>query len=248
MFKGVNVAFFHSAWEDPDAIFVGFKGGDNKANHSHLDLGTFVLDALGERWAFDLGGDNYNLPAYFGRNRWTYYRLRTEGHNTLTLNGTNQDPRAEAPIVSFESTPERAFAVADLSAAYSEEAERVWRGVAMIDRSLVVIQDEIRGQEPMSIVWGFHTRADIDIEGRRAILTQNDARLAIQIVQPAEAVFKVVSAQPPEPQAQNEGVSNLTIQLPEKVQRMRIVVEIASYKDGSALFGTTEVRPLMEWK
>ncbi len=25
--------------------FVGFKGGDNKANHSHLDLGTFVLDA-----------------------------------------------------------------------------------------------------------------------------------------------------------------------------------------------------------
>jgi hypothetical protein len=49
VFQGVDVAFLRSAWGDPNAIFVGFKGGDNKANHSHLDLGSFVLDALGER-------------------------------------------------------------------------------------------------------------------------------------------------------------------------------------------------------
>ncbi len=72
-YKGVQVAFLRSAWEDPNAIFVGIKGGDNKANHSHLDLGSFVMDANGVRWAADLGGDNYNLPAYFGAQRWTYY-------------------------------------------------------------------------------------------------------------------------------------------------------------------------------
>ncbi len=55
-FRGVDAVFLRSAWEDKDAIFVGFKGGDNRANHSHLDLGTFVLDALGTRWALDLGG------------------------------------------------------------------------------------------------------------------------------------------------------------------------------------------------
>ena len=46
----------------------------------------------------DLGGDNYNLPGYFGRQRWTYYRLRTEGHNTLTIDGANQALAAHAPL------------------------------------------------------------------------------------------------------------------------------------------------------
>jgi len=85
-FRGVEVATFRSAWNDRDAVFVGFKAGDNKANHSNLDLGTFILDALGTRWALDLGADNYNMPGYFGKQRWTYYRMRAESHNTLVLN------------------------------------------------------------------------------------------------------------------------------------------------------------------
>ena len=89
-------------------FFVGFKGGDNKVNHSHLDLGTFVLDALGQAWALDLGSDDYNLPGYFGKQRWNYYRLRTEGHNTLTIEGENQNPEARAHLLAFHSDPERA--------------------------------------------------------------------------------------------------------------------------------------------
>src|SRR6185369_16939827 len=37
-FRGVEVATFRSEWDSRDALFVGFKAGDNKANHSHLDL------------------------------------------------------------------------------------------------------------------------------------------------------------------------------------------------------------------
>ena len=117
-FRGIDVAFFRSAWEDPQALYVGFKGGNNKANHSHLDLGTFVLDAYGYRWVVDLGSDNYNLPAYFGKQRWTYYRLKTAGHNTLVINGVNQATSARAPIIAFHATSALAFAVADLTAAY----------------------------------------------------------------------------------------------------------------------------------
>ena len=50
-FTGIDVVFLRSAWDDPNATFIGFKGGDNKANHSHLDLGSFVMDAEGVRWA-----------------------------------------------------------------------------------------------------------------------------------------------------------------------------------------------------
>jgi hypothetical protein len=51
----------------------------------------------GVRWFVDLGADNYNLPGYFGGQRWNYYRMRAESHNTLVLNPTDQpdqDPRA----------------------------------------------------------------------------------------------------------------------------------------------------------
>ena len=119
-FRHVEAATLRGAWEDKEATFVGFKAGSNRVNHSNLDLGSFTLDALGVRWAMDLGADNYNLPGYFGGQRWTYYRLRAEGHNTLLINPgpePDQDPKAAAPITRFESKPERAFAIADLAAA-----------------------------------------------------------------------------------------------------------------------------------
>ncbi|HPY48237.1 MAG TPA: hypothetical protein PLO68_00155 [Sedimentisphaerales bacterium] len=41
-FRGpVEVVTMRSAWDDPDAIFVGFKAGYNQVNHGHLDLGAF---------------------------------------------------------------------------------------------------------------------------------------------------------------------------------------------------------------
>ncbi|MFC1463083.1 hypothetical protein ACFLQU_05710, partial [Verrucomicrobiota bacterium] len=63
-FPYVEVVTMRSGWDD-DALFVGFKGGDNQFNHGNLDMGSFVLDALGERWAMDPGRDGYNLPGYW---------------------------------------------------------------------------------------------------------------------------------------------------------------------------------------
>ena len=89
-FDRINAAFFRTSWNDPQAIYVAFKGGDNHASHTHLDLGQFILDAFGQRWAIDMGPDNYGLPGYFGKQRWSYYRIGSAGHNTLTINDQNQ--------------------------------------------------------------------------------------------------------------------------------------------------------------
>jgi len=43
-----KVMTLRGKWNDRNAWFVGFKAGDNKANHSNLDIGSFVLDALGK--------------------------------------------------------------------------------------------------------------------------------------------------------------------------------------------------------
>jgi hypothetical protein len=243
LFRGVNVAFLRSAWDNPNALWVGFKGGDNQANHSHLDLGTFVLDALGERWALDLGPDDYNLPGYFGGKRWTYYRLRTEGHNTLVVNGENQAPKAKAPVVAFSSTRQEASAVADLSQGYLM-CGRVLRGMAMIAPGQIVIQDEVSAGEPVGVVWQMHTRAEVKPEKNRAVLSLKGKRLGAEILEPAGAVFEVAGANPPPPEAQQPDVRKLVVRLPEKVKEVRLVVRLMVEGAGAE---ASEVRPLAEW-
>jgi hypothetical protein len=245
LFRGINVAFFRSAWGDPNATFVGFKGGDNKAGHSHLDLGSFVLDALGKRWALDLGGDDYNLPGYFGKQRWSYYRLRTESHNTLTLDGENQNPAGKAPIVAFNTTPERAFVVADMTGGYRAKATRALRGVALLDRHDVLVQDELQAPQPVEVVWNFLTEAKIKIDGPRATLTQGGAKLEARILAPADARFEVIPASPPKPQRQQRNVRNLTVRLPSKTCDTRIAVLLSPVGTADAAPGLT---PLAAWK
>ncbi|MGO9203715.1 MAG: heparinase II/III family protein [Limisphaerales bacterium] len=223
-FRGAEVAVFRSEWGNPKALFLGFKAGDNQANHSHLDLGSFVFDALGARWAMDLGADNYNLPGYFGGQRWQYYRLRAEGHNTLVLNpgpGPDQDPSAAARLIRFESKPAKAFAIADLTSAYHRSARKVCRGLALLARNQLVIQDEIQAAQPAEVWWFMHTPAGIAIEkdGRAATLEQAGVQLRAEILSPERAFFEVRDAQPlpgsphPDRQAGNREIRKLAIHL-----------------------------------
>lgn len=245
-FRGVEVVFLRSAWEDRDAIFVGFKGGDNRANHSHLDLGTFVLDGVGTRWALDLGADNYNLPGFFGAQRWTYYRLRTEGHNTLTLGGANQETGAKAPIVAFASTPARAFAIADLSQA-NKAMTRWWRGIALLDRREVLVQDEVELKAPAEVVWTLHTGAEVELTGGTATLRAGESFLRASILEPKGANFEKASATPPKPQAQNEGISRLVIRLP-GAREARLAVLLTPYRGAAPQAVTRSVEPLQQWQ
>ncbi len=245
-YKGIDVAFFRSTWNDPKALFIGFKGGDNKANHSHLDLGSFVLDALGKRWAVDLGADDYNLPGYFGNQRWTYYRLINQSHNTIVLNEENQNPKAKAPILHFQSLPEKAFAIADLSEAYS--VKKLHRGVAMIDRRTIIVQDELESDNPVQFDWGIVTSADIEIKNHIALLKIDDATLFVKIVTPDNARFEVVSANPPKPQRQNEKMKRLSIRLEKSIDSLRLMVQFTPYAtDNEIPIDTLPVHALDSW-
>lgn len=243
-FRGPEVVILRGAWEDGDATFLAFKAGDNRANHSHLDLGTFVLEALGTRWAIDLGADNYNLPGFFGQNRLSYYRLRTEGHNTLVLDPgppAGQDPAASARIVAFSSAANRAFAVADLTPAYAPHAKRAARGVALLDRRSVLIQDEVATETPSTVWWFLHTRAEIELDPSRpaaAVLRDGDRSLWAFLLEPAGAAFQSMPARPfpsspdPEGQSRNEGVRKLAIRLDDAADA-RIAVALIPADAGS---------------
>ena len=112
-YQAAHLAFFRSAWNDKDAIYVGFKGGDNAANHAHLDLGTFVLDALGQRWAVDLGPDDYDLPGYFESPRAPApaLDLRPAAHQRPEHADPGRrrirTPQPPAPLIAFGSASGR---------------------------------------------------------------------------------------------------------------------------------------------
>jgi hypothetical protein len=257
-FRGLEAATFRTSWDDPQAVFAGFKAGDNRAGHSHLDLGSFVLEAGGVRWALDLGADDYDLPGYFDRNRWDYYRLRAEGHNTLVLNpgsGPDQDPEAAASIIRFRSGPDLSLALADLTPAYARHAQRVWRGLSLRNRRQVLIQDEIRAENPVEVLWAMHTAAEIHLSGdsRTAHLSAGGRRLAARILSPPEALFRVGAARPgplsphPPGQAENRGVTKLFIRLP-GVRDLRLAVVLTPLREeAEPEFQEKQLTPLAHW-
>lgn len=208
------VGAMRSGWTD-DALYLGFKGGDNQAHHGHLDIGSFVLDAEGIRWALDLGSDSYSLPGYFDFSgpRWRYFRLNNHGHNTLVLNDDLQQIHATAGLARFVSTPDLAYAVVDMSAAYADYAWPVRRGFALLDRTRVLVQDEVLPYDSgLKIRWGMVTGAAVTINGTSATLTQDGKALRADILEPPNAVFTLRSTVPGDAREEdNTGTAMLTI-------------------------------------
>jgi hypothetical protein len=245
-FIRIAAAYFRGEWGDTNAMYIGFKGGSNYASHGHLDLGTFILDAFGVRWGIDLGGDNYGLPGYFGAQRWNYYRLRTEGHNTLTVDGQNEDYKATAQITAFHESSNQVYAIVNLNKAYPSLLSSWQRGIMLINQNQVLIQDEVAPKKSVDLVWNFHTHAAIEIapSGTEALLSQGPSKLSARILMPPSAKFSVSPVDLPAPQKPTPGVYNLMICLPDMATNSTIVVliEPLANKPSASL-----LRPLARW-
>jgi hypothetical protein len=253
-FRGpVEVAVFRSSWDDPDALFVGVKAGYNQVNHGHLDLGNFELEALGVRWARDLGSDNYNMPGYWdgqtGGQRWSYYRLNSKSHNIPLLNGENQDPLAKSSFIKIKTETSQPFVLVDLTDAYKKFAQKVVRGVAMVEgRRAVLVQDEFQIENPCELTWGMTTDATIQIKEKgTAELTIKDQMLIAKVLSPAGAEFVVESAEQKPPEKANKGVSRLMLRVPDAKGSVQVAVLLSpKWKEGQVV-KSAQVKPLVEW-
>ncbi|MDQ6676360.1 MAG: heparinase II/III family protein [Acidobacteriota bacterium] len=232
IFTGVQCAFFRSSWDDPNALFLAVKGGDNKAPHGHLDLGSFVLDAGGVRWARDLGPDDYNLPGYFGKQRWNYYRMRTESHNTLLIDNENQDPKAEARIVRHEFGADASWVHIDLTRAYPGRVKSWQRRIGIVNRQAVLVEDTLATEQPVNIVWNMVTDAEVALDGQTAELTKEGWSLTAEIRTPRHAVFDLEPTKAPPPQAPNSGTRKLVVRVGERVTDLDLSVLLTPHRTG----------------
>jgi hypothetical protein len=253
-FRGsVEWAFFRSAWNDPNALFVSIRGGYNQINHAKLELGHFDMDALGVHWAINLGHDDYNLPGWWerlkGGRRWTYFRANSLSRNVPQLDGRIQDPMARADFIKTEINTQQPFVLVDLTEAYSDLSEQTIRGLAVVEnRRAVLVQDEFKLKGSCEVAWGITTDAQIDIKNYgTAVLRQNGQEMLATVLAPAGAQFTVESAEQEPPQNPNTGIDRLMLRVPDMKGNARIAVLLAPVWTPDVTITTIELKPLTEW-
>ncbi len=201
---GQSLVLMRSEYLNENATFAGIKGGYNFTNHGDLDIGTFVFDSMGERWAEELGPGSYDAPNYFlntpAGGRWKNYCKRAEGQNTLVINPNatldDQYVLAQCDFTFFESTADGGKSVLDMTDAYRMNgATSVERGFELYNNSTSLeITDNINCLVKSDIYWFMHTKADIEIsnDGKSAILTINGKQMKASLL--ADGEFSVMDA------------------------------------------------------
>jgi len=264
-----------SSWTDQHALYVAMKAGHLQGHQTHndLDVGDFVLDALGTRWAGELGSGDYTSINYFSNDtqdsdRWLYYRKATQGQNTININEANQNVLA-APTVNYGSSQttqgsstvftvpsnSTAFWTTDMTSAYFS-ATSVNRGVRLLNaRRQVLIQDEINASA--SIMWRMHTNASVAIssDGTSATLNLDGQVMTVTMLNPPSgAVFTTSPAvrfpsfpPPPQPDQLNPGVTVLIISLPAGTYTLEVLFNPQWPGMSASDFITPPSIPLASW-
>ena len=215
----VPVALMRTSWTDTTAIYLAAKGGAASVNHAHMDIGSFIMEAEGVRWAMDFGMQEYeSLESkgiqLFGRSqdaqRWKVFRYSNLVHNTLTVNNEHQKVAGYAPITAHSAKPDFMHAKMELSEVYKGDLQKAERGVAIVNKQYVVVKDEIQtAAKETTIRWTMLTPAEVKITGKHtAELTKNGKRLFLQVQEPATINMKTWTTVPPNSyDAPNPGTS-----------------------------------------
>ena len=200
------VSLMRTSWTDPNAIFLGFKAGSPSVNHGHMDIGSFIIEADGIRWASDFGMQEYESLESKGINlwsmnqnaqRWTIFRLNNKAHNTLTINDQLQQVKGYARIDKFSDKPELMYAISDLTTVYEGQLTSAKRGVAIVDQKYVAIRDEMQADsQPATVRWQMMTTATPELGKNSITLTKDGKKLVLQVKTSAELVMKTWSTQP----------------------------------------------------
>ena len=257
--RGRNtIALMRSSWTDPDAIYVAAKGGSPSINHAHMDIGSFVMDANGERWAMDFGSQDYeslesqkvdlwNMKQ--NSQRWEVLRYNNFYHNTLAFDNELQKVEGFAPLTSFSTDPTFLSAIFDISKVYSGSVNASKRGIAIVDKKYVMVRDEVESADKATTMrWTMVTPAHVKVNGDgTATLIQNGKRLLIKVVEPANTI---ITTRPTTPlhdyDAKNLGtlLVGFDVKIPANT---KCPVTVLLIPDGAKV-SSSNIQPLENWK
>lgn len=253
--RDVELATLRSDYSK-EAACVSIHGGMGARPHGHYDIGSYVIDMLGERFAYDYGSENYAAAS----EGTSMYRNRAEGHNCLVFNpdlsvGQTGD-NDFSPITAFKSDTRSAFAILDMTEAYAKYTSSCKRGIMLAnDRRSVVVRDEFTLKSKVPVYWFLQTKASVELVNRKtAILTNNGKKVKLEMLSSSrDAKFVVGEAKnlPTSPktnsaQTENKGYTKLMIQFDGSGSEY-IEVRYIPYDDPAADSDMSDT-PLSEWQ
>lgn len=197
------VALMRTSWTDPNATFVGIKGGTPAISHGHMDVGSFVMEANGVRWAIDFGMQDYeSLESkgiqLWGRaqdaQRWQIFRYNNLAHNTLAVNGKHQRVNGFG-VLQSGSSPH--VATVEMTELCQPDLKKAFRQIAITKGGTVVVTDQVAaGEQPATLRWTMATPATVTLTGRRTALLEKDGRQLKVKVRARKATLRTWSAEP----------------------------------------------------
>ena len=201
------VTLMRTSWTNPNSIFIGMKGGSPSTNHAHMDIGSFVMDANGIRWAMDFGMEGYNALEVKGvdlwnlkqnSTRWNVFRYKNSSHNTLTVNDELQNVKGFAPIEHHTERPGYMNGVVDLKEIYPQ-LEKAKRSISILEDRYVEIKDELRtGKSSAKIRWTMLTSATVKIIPQGVELSKDGKKLNVKIEKNPNVTFRTWPTESPQ--------------------------------------------------
>jgi hypothetical protein len=259
MGRGSNsVAMFRTSWSDPDAVYLAIKGGSPGVSHGHMDVGSFVLDAEGLRWAVDLGPESYHKIESLGMNlwgrsqdaeRWSIFRYNNLSHNTLVVNGQYQRVNGNAPIVRYSDERSFPHVVFDMSDVYEGQLAKAFRGAALLPKGQVIVQDEFKAtNQPATVRWAMATPAEVSIESNKSALLQKEGKnIRLTILTDEDTQLQTYPTKPKaDYDAPNPGTRLIGFEVslsPEQKVRTAVLISPSSKKAKASI----DLKPVLQW-
>ncbi len=194
------IAVMRSGWT-PGSNYLAFKAGSAATNHAHMDVGSFIFEADGIRWAYDFGSEDYNRLETRGvtlwsmkktSQRWDVYKYRTTSHNTLSFNDKPMSVETRANLDDSGNKDGVMYAMSDLSEIYKDQIPGVKRAVSLVDGKYAVIQDQFTTNGQFTKVRSnLLTCADkiTKVNDTTALLEKDGKRLFVRVDSPVPVRF-----------------------------------------------------------
>lgn len=215
-------AVMRSAWNDPRATFIGIKAGKADDSHAHMDIGSFILEANGVRWAIDLGRESYPHARANGlaadlfkttqdSKRWNIFRCGPESHNLLRFNNAPQRVDGKADIRPMEN----GFIV-DLTPVVRDQVTCAQRQFTLNPDRGMTFRDEWRTNDKVAeVTWQWLTQATATKTNDGFLLKQSGEAMNLSAAASSMLTFTIEDASQPKNKfdSPNPGLTVLTIHM-----------------------------------
>jgi hypothetical protein len=130
-------------------------------SHSHADQNAIVLGAYGSPLLVNTG-----IRPWYGSPFCKEWYWTTKAHNALEIDGRDQPKTAVATgkFVVFQPGKEYDYVVGDATPGYGPNVERYRRHLLFLKPDVLVVVDEVKAKNPVSLKFWLHGRAPFTID------------------------------------------------------------------------------------